>query len=49
MEALFSRAASTVTVNITIDGLDDLDALEVCFHVIDLFLHVFAKNNIRLH
>lgn len=33
MEALFSRAASTVLVNIVIDGLDDLDALEVCFHV----------------
>ncbi|XP_071742419.1 uncharacterized protein [Rutidosis leptorrhynchoides] len=29
MEALFSRAASTVLMNISIDGLDDLDALEV--------------------
>ncbi|GJR97819.1 inter-alpha-trypsin inhibitor heavy chain-related protein [Tanacetum coccineum] len=29
MEALFSRASSTVVLNIEIDGLDDLDALEV--------------------
>ncbi|GKF24978.1 hypothetical protein Tco_0080872, partial [Tanacetum coccineum] len=29
MEALYSRAASTVVLNIEIDGLDDLDALEV--------------------
>ncbi|KAK1413822.1 hypothetical protein QVD17_29558 [Tagetes erecta] len=29
MEVLFSRAASTVLLNIAIDGLDDLDALEV--------------------
>lgn len=29
MEALFSRVASTVLLNISIDGLDDLDALEV--------------------
>nr|XP_043624397.1 inter alpha-trypsin inhibitor, heavy chain 4-like [Erigeron canadensis] len=29
LEALFSRAASTVLMNIAVDGLDDLDALEV--------------------
>lgn len=29
MEMLFSRAASTVLMNIAIDGLDDLDALQV--------------------
>ncbi|KAI3711511.1 hypothetical protein L1987_70049 [Smallanthus sonchifolius] len=29
MEVLFSRAASTVLLNISIDGLDDLDALQV--------------------
>ncbi|KAJ0676729.1 putative von Willebrand factor, type A, von Willebrand factor A-like domain superfamily [Helianthus annuus] len=29
MEALFSRASSTVLLNIAIDGLDDLDALQV--------------------
>ncbi|GKG50456.1 hypothetical protein Tco_0521556 [Tanacetum coccineum] len=32
MEALFSRAASTVVLNIEIDGLDDLDAFEVWFY-----------------
>ncbi|KVH94016.1 von Willebrand factor, type A [Cynara cardunculus var. scolymus] len=38
MEALFSKAASTVLLNIAIDSLDDVDSLEVCFHVSDLLL-----------
>ncbi|KAL8215481.1 hypothetical protein R6Q57_022318 [Mikania cordata] len=29
MEVLFSRAASTVLLNIAVDGLDDLDALQI--------------------